>query len=330
MSGCRPKEPPEPPSVSDTVERGPFSFSVEVTPRQVWVGDPVTIDLRVHTPNEHVVQFPSEQDLGDLLVRHVETTGPRPAADGGLDRRQVFTAESLASGVVEVPSLTVKYGRKPTEPGSEPSFAHELVAKPLEIEVRSALTTQDSVLNPRDITGTLLPPREPLSAWVWLAIIGAMLAGSGAIAALVVWLRRRARRPPPPVLPEVWALRALGELVVADLLERGQAREFYYRLSEIVRVYVERKFGLAAPEMTTEEFLVALARDRGAVPYDADRLRVFLEACDLVKYAALYPRQEDAEHALGSARAFVDATAAAAQRATAAPETPPAYGETAA
>jgi hypothetical protein len=119
-------------------------------------------------------------------------------------------------------------------------------------------------------------------------------------------------RPPPPILPEVWALRALAELASYDWVEYARVREYYYRLTEIVRSYVERKFGLAAPDRTTEEFLGMLARRRSALPYDAQRLRDFLEACDVVKYAALEPRREDADGALATARAFVHATAAAA------------------
>ena len=72
------------------------------------------------------------------------------------------------------------------------------------------------------------------------------------------------------------------------------------------------RFRLRAPEMTTEEFLTALSRDRSAVPYDAGALRSFMEACDLVKYAALEPRAEDAAAALGAARTFVEQSAAAA------------------
>ncbi len=313
VGGCKQRASTEPNSVSDTVERGPFAFTVEVTPKQAWVGDPITVELRVQTPEDYVVQFPSADDLGDLNVRNVKSADPRPGAEGGLVWRQTLAAESLTSGLVEIPPLVVKYARKPTQADVEPVFENELATEPLEIEVRSALTTQDSVFEPRGITGVLRPPREPLSPWIWAAIAGALLIGALVIAAFVVWLKRRAQRPAPPILPEVWALRALAQLEAADLISSGQAKEFYYRLSEIVRVYIELKFGLAAPEMTTEEFLGALARDRGALPYDANRLRDFLQACDLVKYAALRPRTEDARQALGTARAFIDATAAAAQ-----------------
>jgi len=310
--GCRQPEPTEPNSVGSTIERGPFRLMVTATPTELWVGDPLTIELRVETPRDCVVRFPGQEQLGELPVRSLNVDQPRLTADGGLEWRQTLLVEPLRSGRLEIPALSVSYAQQPEGPDAEPSFEHELSSDPLSVTVRSALTTQDSVFRPRDITGTLLPPPAPLSAWAWAAIVAGVVLAAGVVAGLVVWLRRRARRPPPPVLPEIWALRALAELVVDDLLEPQRAREFYYRLSEIVRAYIERKFGLAAPEMTTEEFLAALARDRGVVPYDAERLRRFLEACDLVKYAAFQPRREDAEQALGTARALIHATAAAA------------------
>jgi hypothetical protein len=314
ISGCRQEAPTESNSLTDTAERGPFRFTVEVAPKQLWIGDPITIRLRVETPEEHVVQFPGADDLVGLEVLHTETIDPHPGVEGGLVWQQTITATSYASGVVEVPALAVKYAPKPAEPDTGPVFEHELTAGPLKVEVRSALTSQDSVFEPRDITGTLTPPAQPLSASAWAVIIGGVIVAAAAVVLLIVWLRRLARRPPPPILPEVWALRELSLLEAASQTESWQPREFYYRLSEIVRVYIERKFRLAAPEMTTEEFLRALARDRGALPYDANRLREFLEACDLVKYAAFEARSEDGQQALGIARAFVDATAAATER----------------
>jgi hypothetical protein len=206
----------------------------------------------------------------------------------------------------------VKYARRAPQAETQPAAEGELVSDALKLDVRTALTDADKPDRPRDITGSLLPPRPPLPWWLWLLIVGAAVVLLAAGYAVYRTLRRWAARPPPPILPEVWALRALAELGTYDWVARGQARDYYYRLTEIIRQYIERKFGLAAPEMTTEEFLVTLARNKGALPYDVDRLHDFLEACDWVKYAALQPRREDAEGALATARAFVHATAAAA------------------
>ena len=315
LPACRRQSPPHRDVVRDTVQRGPLKLVVEVSPRGVSVGDTVTVDLAVETPQEYVVTLPAPDAFGELGARQTDAPEPRPGPTGVVWRR-AFALEPAASGPLEIPSLIVKYrrGAPATGPAArveEQPAENELASKPLTLEVRSALTSQDNPTQPRDITGTLLPRIPPLKPWQWalIVLVALLVAATGFV--LYRLVRRRLTRPPPPILPEIWALRALEELAAADWFEDGRFRECYYRLTEIVRGYVERKFALAAPEMTTEEFLLTLARDRGALPYDSGRLRDFLEACDLVKYAAVRPRREDAETVLGTARAFVHATAAA-------------------
>jgi hypothetical protein len=309
--GCRPQLAPKADTVSQTVARGPLKLTVEAGPRAPQVGDTVHVDVIVETPPDFEVRLPEATDFGDLGARELAPPDSRPGATGVVWRRS-FAVAPLVSGPLEIPPLAVKYARRAPQAETQPATEDELASDTLKLEVRTALTDADKPDRPRDITGSLLPPRPPLPWWLWLLIVGAAVVLVVAGYAVYRTLRRWAARPPPPILPEVWALRALAELGTFDWVTQGQAREYYYRLTEIIRQYIERKFGLAAPEMTTEEFLVMLARNKGALPYDVDRLRDFLEACDWVKYAALQPRREDAEGALATARAFVHATAAAA------------------
>lgn len=314
LSACRDAPPPTPPGVSDTAERGPLKLVVRAEPKELWVGDPVSVVVEMKTPDDFEVELPGSAELTGLTVREMQTSDPRPLPEGGKVWQRRFRLDTFVSGVLEIPPLVVKYRRVSGGGASQPSESNEIATGTLKIEVRSALTTQDSVQSPRDITATLLPPPRRRAWWEWTTLAAAILAAAVGTFLLVRWLRKRALRPPPPILPEVWALRCLRELEATGLIERGAARDYYYRLTEIVRAYVERKFALAAPEQTTEEFLTLISRDRGRLPYEADKLRSFLEACDLVKYAALQPRREDADAAMQSARAFVNATAAAAER----------------
>ena len=73
----------------------------------------------------------------------------------------------------------------------------------------------------------------------------------------VVVLRRRERRPVEPrrQTPEEVAHAALALLLPENLPARGLVKEFYLRLTGIVRQYVEDTTGIRAPEQTTEEFL---------------------------------------------------------------------------
>lgn len=314
VAGCGSQAPPRPEGVSDVAERGPLTLTVSVYPKEVLLGDPITVELLVHTPDDYVVEFPpGDEALSEWTLRDEDAPDPRPGVEGGLDWRRTYTVDSFTSGTREIPPLVAKYARRPDDAGEKPVFESELASGSLAVEIRSALTTQDSVNQPRDITETLTPPIKLTRTQWWL--IAAVVAGALLLAYVIYRLIRRARsRPVPVILPEVWAMRALAELGATEWIETGRAREYYYGLSEIVRSYIERKFSLAAPEMTTEEFLVTLARDRSALPYDAEKLRAFLESCDIVKYAAFAPRKEDGEEAMGTARAFVNSTAAAAAR----------------
>ena len=85
--------------------------------------------------------------------------------------------------------------------------------------------------------------------------------------------------------------------------------EHYTTLAAIVRTYVEQRFGLRAPEMTTEEFLGVSARDARLAGSHRGLLGQFLGECDLVKFARHVPTVNDGERALAAATRFVEETA---------------------
>jgi hypothetical protein len=294
-------------------ERGPLSLEVCVKPAAPRVGDVVTVELVFSAPEAYEARLPGIDAFGALGAAVDADVDPRPGPEGVVWQRR-YTFVPLFSGALEIPALAVAYRRTSPDPVATRPAETELVSEPLALTVASALTAEDSPTEPRDITGTLQIPRQPLPLWARI-LIG--LAIPGVIVLLVLgyrWWRAWVMRPLPPIPAEVWALRELEALTRGAWYEPERVRASYYRLTEVVRSYIERKFRVAAPDMTTEEFLGLLARERHALPYDADRLREFLEACDFVKYACVSPRQEDAEAILASARSFIHATSAAADR----------------
>jgi hypothetical protein len=169
----------------------------------------------------------------------------------------------------------------------------------------------------RDIKGPVELPAAASRRW--------MMWGGGALAAVllcavavIVWRRLRRPGPQPVAQPHEWAFDRLRELIDAQLVEQGRTQEFFYGLSEITRVYIELRFGLMAPERTTEEFL-AEAKESTALPSaHKAKLAEFLQACDMVKFARYEPKNEEIEGAFNAARDFVDQTRPAAGPAEAA------------
>jgi hypothetical protein len=183
------------------------------------------------------------------------------------------------------------------------------------VTVASVLAEGDSVSTPRDITGLMTPPAKP-NPWFWPMVIAIAVGVAALVSIMAWWIIKQVSKPPPPIPADVWAMTALDKLTTAGLIQRGQTQSFYYQLSEIVRGYIERQFDIAAPEMTTDEFLTTAVRDtRQANVLNTDMLRGFLDACDLVKYAAFVPDQQAADDALTSARQYVRESTKAKQQA---------------
>ena len=88
----------------------------------------------------------------------------------------------------------------------------------------------------------------------------------------------------------------------------GDPRRFAGVVSDAVRLYLEERFALRAPEQTTEEFLSDLrSRPLLDVRHQAS-LAGFLEQCDLLKFAGARPGPEELEELLAAAGRLVDDT----------------------
>jgi hypothetical protein len=134
-------------------------------------------------------------------------------------------------------------------------------------------------------------PLKPLwniaQPWIWLWWMVPLLVA--AILIYYLWRRRRAR--PAELTPEVvippheraWArLQKALELI-------GQPKPFTIEVSDAVRFYLEERFNFRAPERTTEEFLNELQSTPRLSASQKQSLAVFLERCDLVKFARYEP-----------------------------------------
>jgi hypothetical protein len=160
----------------------------------------------------------------------------------------------------------------------------------------------------QDIAPPLDLPSGGFPAWVWVTV--------GSLGSLGIWLGtwwywrwRQAAAKAAPQPAHVLALAALQQLQREDLIARQGIETFYVRLSGILRQYVERRFGLHAPEQTTEEFLEAVLRRGGLLATHRSLLRTFLEHCDLVKFARHQPAPDVMHRALTSVIRFIEQTA---------------------
>ena len=157
----------------------------------------------------------------------------------------------------------------------------------------------------RDIKG---PLDLPSAIGKFLIPIGLLiLIISGFLAWHFLKKNRKEQYGPKRPAHEI-AYEQLEALKVKDYIGKGLIKEYYTEVSDIIRHYLENRFRLKAPEMTTEEFF-ASARDASELAGEhKNLLKEFLLCCDLVKFAKYAPSVDEVNSILYSAKHFIDQT----------------------
>ena len=164
------------------------------------------------------------------------------------------------------------------------------------------------------------PIKPPQNTPVSLAeILPWLLTGYAALLLLsliviAVWYYLKKEKHPelfasvPEEPAHVVAFRDLKRLEDDALTKKGLIKEYYSRLTGIIRTYITRQFGIHAMESTTSEILEAFAIQNTGDRKLAETLESLLLLADLVKFAKEDPTQEENETHLRNAFEFVERT----------------------
>jgi len=221
----------------------------------------------------------------------------------------------LVSGSYTIPELTFTFtGKQPAAGGdtaqetiAEPAAAHELRTEAIPIEVTSLLDEKRGDLTIRDIKTVAELPQTHKRLWMGIAIAAAALAV--AATALYFLLRTKREKLIRILKPahEI-AYERLWKLTEEDLIGKGQVKEFYERISDILRRYIEHQFDLHAPERTTEEFLLEARQSEALSDSHKTTLKNFLEHCDMVKFACYAPSTAEIQKTFDLTKEFIETT----------------------
>ena len=261
------------------------------------------LTLTITAPPEVRLTLPEvTETLGPFEVVQQRTTGPLSLTPQTQQWQREYGLAAVSGGSLTVPSLTVQV--------QEGDATQELTTDPLTITVTTMVPADADHSSVKDIAPPVPLARRGLPVWVWVVTSG--LAGLGLVAGGWWWYRRRQRVVAVPLVQRpahVLALAALECLQRQDLIGQERIEAFYVRVSTILRRYVELRFGLRAPEQTTEEFLVSVLATGGLIAAHRDLLEAFLQQCDLVKFARHRPTPSDMQETFESAKNFVEHTA---------------------
>ncbi len=293
--------------VSKSVELGPVKATVSVVPAKPKVGDKLQLVLRVESEaNVDIEMPPGTEALGQFRILRLKEL------QGELDGNKKFFEQRVVmrpggSGKQYIPKLRVEFVDNRKLAGMDGGVAkpQELLTDELVIEVQSVKPAGEIATSLAGARDELKPPSETVLAWLWPWL--AALAVMALVAVSLTWYLRL-REAQVRVSAYETAITRFDTLQNRGMPGADEADEWYVELSSIVRHYLEGRYSLRAPELTTEEFLREARRSADISDAHRALLSKFLERCDRVKFAGYRPEKAESKELFDSARSFVEQT----------------------
>lgn len=284
-------------------ERGPLSVHVRVDKGKLTIAETLLLELEASIEPGYEVKMPKvDKVLENFGIVDWNNLGNKLDENNNVASTYRYRLEPFLSGKYEVPSFTFEF----YDVNNVQEKKYELSSEPIEVEVTSLLGEQRGELVIEDIEDVVEMPQKVSLWWIWMLIIVCI---AGAAGGWIIIRRKRAAKLIRIFKPahEI-AYDSLKALVEENLIEAGRIKEFYERISSILRHYIEHRFDLRAPERTTEEFLAEIQYADVLSEPDKESLGKFLTHCDLVKFAKHSPTTEQIQQTFDLVKEFIEKT----------------------
>ena len=289
--------------IDKSYERGPLSVHVRLDKDKLTIAETLWLELQATIEPGYEVRMPKvDKVLESFGIVDWENLGNKLDEDNNVVSTYRYRLEPFLSGKYEMPALTFEF----YDVNSPEDETYELATEPIEVEVTSLLGEDRAELVIEDIEDVVEMPQEASLWWAWVLIV---VCVAGAVVACLLLRRKRVAELVRIFKPahEI-AYARLRSLVEEDLVNAGRIKEFYERISSILRHYIEHRFDLRAPERTTEEFLAELQHTDVLSVSDKESLGKFLTHCDLVKFAEHSPTSEQIQQTFDLVKEFIEKT----------------------
>jgi len=284
-----------------TYERGPLKVVLRLDNSTPSIADKITLQMEIISEENYEITPPAfGEKLEQFGIVDFRSTPAELVDDERLRQVRSYILEPFLSGDYVIPAMTFQFRKRD---GSEDKD-HKLETEELKVKVSSLLPKDAENLEIHEIEPPVeLPKPKRNFFWPIVTTLSALvIAGAG----FFFFKRRTLKEAIAVRIPaHELAFESLEKLVAENLPNQGDLKKFYQKISDILRHYIENRFGLHAPEQTTEEFLSELRTGSQLDPKHQTLLSDFLTHCDLVKFAEYQPNQDDIQKTFDSCKNFI-------------------------
>lgn len=244
---------------------------VKIDPIEMMIGEQAQVTVTVQAPEGAKVEMPTFQPR-QQIVAGVEVIATQRTDD----RTLLLTLTSFDGNLYYLPPFKVKVNGKTVESKS-------LALKVVEVEVDT--TKLDKFFGPKDVQDNPFQWSDwKLSFWLSILILVLWAV------AYYMYLRLRDNKPiiarikiVKRLLPHQKAMKEIEQIKADKMVASEDQKEYYTKLTDTLRKYIEERYGFSAMEMTSSEIIARLTSSGDQQSLDELR-RLFMTA-DLVKFA---------------------------------------------
>ena len=295
-SGCSKKTEKRQESINEKSiqkKHSPFEATLTITPGTVMLDRDTFLKVTVKTPSTFKISIQTPEDRFEGFIKNGEINTETEINEGRIIEKKIRLTPLVASEYRIAP-LIISY-----EDNSSPPLRGWFYTPPVKLDYKK-LAHSDIVAF--SVTLKKLPASTSriifsILTAVTISIIAILLSR------LIKFILRK--RYIKKLSPRERALFELRELLDKKLLEKDMVKDFYIELTFVVRRFIERAYGVRAPELTTEEFLVSISNSPLFTKNTTELLKKFLEAADLVKFAAYMPDSESTAQMIKTAENYI-------------------------
>lgn len=280
------------------------SVSTRLIPDTIMIGDRFRMEVDIDKDVAEEMKIPQFEK--NQISKELEIIGTPVLDTLSRDARSIklrlsYTMTSFEPGVHRLGGFPIVISTASSSDTIEAADVMQIVVQTFDID-----TTK------MEIADIKKPMEAPLQ---WAEIKDIVFYGSVAalILAVIIYFiirflknRHKKTKARPNEPPHITAIRLLEQLHSEKLWQSGLYKEYYSRITDILRDYIECRYSIYAMEMTTDEILVAIKEINS--PNLQAKLGDLFRLADLVKFAKWIPDAQQNEEIFQTAYYYVEET----------------------
>ena len=270
------------------------SVEAKISPIEMMIGEQAQVTISVQADENAKVEFPTFKPRQEL-VPGVEVLDAQRSTDHTL----TLVLTSFDGNLYHLPPFKVKVN------GKELKTA-DLAMKVVEVEVDT--TKMDQFYGPKDVQDVPFQWSD-LSLSFWLSVLLLVLIAIN----YYLYLRLRDNKPiithikiVKRLLPHQKAMKEIEQIKADKMVSSENPKEYYTKLTDTLRRYIEERYGFSAMEMTSSEIIGRLMAS-GDQQSLTELTQLFMTA-DLVKFAKYSTMINENDQNLVNAIDFINQT----------------------